>query len=146
MTTGRINQVTILRRWPRGVAGNRRLAPPAEQCTLVGGRPERYLSTKGSRSVGYNRFPRAIQLPPLCSPRDGPRHGRSGARRLRGVPHLTRRRRIPSAHHARSGYGPGLTPKCLVNNDSHRPVIHRLQRHPRLAPRDVRTPSGRSGA
>ena len=75
MTTGRINQVTILGLWspegPRPTAG---VSPAAEQFTVVGGRLERYLSTYGPQSLGYDGFPRAIQLPPLCSPRDGPRY------------------------------------------------------------------------
>jgi len=117
MTTGRINQVTILGLWspegPRPTAG---MSPAAEQFTVVGGRSERYLSTYGPQSLGYDGFPRAIQLPPLCSPRDGPRyHCVSGARRRRKVSHLALRRRIPSAGHARSGYRPRLTPKCLVD-------------------------------
>jgi hypothetical protein len=134
MTTGRINQVTILSRGTQRPLGK----PPVngrQSCTVVGGRrsdPQHQRSPE----LGYNRFPQAIQLPPLCSPRDGPRYGCSGARRFHRVSHATLRRRIPSAGHARGGYQPGLTPKCLVNNDSHRPVIHRLHRYPRLPPRD----------
>lgn|SRR5690349_17208299 len=117
MTTGRINQVTILGLWspegPRPTAG---VSPAAEQFTVVGGRLERYLSTYGPQSLGYDGFPRAIQLPPLCSPRDGPRYHyvlAPGAGHR--VSHLALRRRIPSAGHARGGYRPRLTPECLVN-------------------------------
>lgn len=46
------------------------------------------------------------------------------------VQHAPLRRRIPSASHARGGYWLGLTPKCLMNNDSHRPTIHRLHQGP----------------
>ncbi len=136
MTTGRINQVTILSRAPEG-----RGRPPAEraaeQCTRRAALERPRL---GSRSRGCDRFPSTIQLPPLCSPRGGPRHGRSGARRRHGVSHTTLRRRLPSAGHAQGGYQPGLAPKCLAENGGHRPVIHRPLQHWRLSPPDFRTP------
>jgi len=140
MTTGRINQVTILSRAPKGLS-----RPPAEQvaeqCTRRAALERPCL---GSRSRGYNRFPDTIQLPPLCSPRDGPQHIRSGARRRHGVLHATLRRRLLSAGHAQGGYQPGLAPKCLADNGGHRPVIHRPLQHWRLSPPDFRTPPASS--
>jgi len=136
MTTGRINQVTILSRAPEG-RGRPPAEQAAEQCTRRAALERPRL---GSRSRGCNRFPSTIQLPPLCSPRGGPRHGRSGARRRHRVSHATLRRRLLSAGHAQGGYQPGLAPKCLEENGGHRPVIHRPLRHWRLSPPDFRTP------
>jgi hypothetical protein len=67
----------------------------------------------GTPELGYNRDLTAIQLPPLSSPQNGPRHERSSARRLLTVPHTPCRRRIPSADHVRDGYLLGLAPECL---------------------------------
>ena len=136
MTTGRINQVTILSRAPEG-HGRPPAEQAAEQCTRRAALERPRL---GSRSRGYDRFPSTIQLPPLCSPRGGPQHNRSGARRRHRVSHTTLRRRLPSAGHAQGGYRPGLAPKCLAENGGHRPVIHRPLQHWRLSPPDFRTP------
>jgi len=81
MTTGRINQVTILSRAPEG-HGRPPAEQAAEQCTRRAALERPRL---GSRSRGYDRFPSTIQLPPLCSPRGGPQHNRSGARRRHRV-------------------------------------------------------------
>jgi hypothetical protein len=125
---------------PRG-CGKPPAEQVAEQCTR---RAALRRPCLGSRSRGCNRFPGTIQLPPLCSPRGGPQHDSSGARRRHKVLHATLRRRMPSAGHAQGGYQPGLAPKCLVKNGGHRPVIHRPLQHGRLTPPDFRTPPASS--
>jgi hypothetical protein len=142
MTTGRINQVTILSRSPREAPANR--PQSGRQSSVLEGRCGKRPapSVPGARATTGPQG--TIQLPPLCSPRGGPRHHRSGARRRHGVSHATLRRRLPSAGHARSGYQPGLAPECLADNGGHRPVIHRLLRYWRLSPPDFRAPSASS--
>jgi hypothetical protein len=55
----------------------------------------------GPWSKSYNGFPQAIQLPPLSSPKDGPRYNCSSGERFHRVQHTPLRRRIPSTSHAR---------------------------------------------
>ena len=142
MTTGRINQVTIL-----SAVTPRAAADPAEQgqsSSLRGGRPR---ATRGSQVPGA-RLHRVLTAPsncPHCVPQGAVRGTTARAPgAVRGVSHATLRRRLPSAGHARSGYRPKLAPKCLVENGGHRPVIHRLLRYWRLSPPDFRTPSASS--
>jgi hypothetical protein len=108
----------------------------------VGGR-QSVPQPRGSQSSGCNRFPRVIQLPPLNSPKDGPQyklrqHQRAFTTyciRLAGGGYL-----LPVT--PRGGYWLGLAPKCLRNNDSHRPLIHRLhQGLPSRSWQDFRHPS-----
>ena len=86
--------------------------------------------------------PDMIQLPPLCSPRDGPWYSWSDTGCLHNVSHTALRRRLPSASHAQSGYWPGLAPNCSAENGGHRPVIHRLLQYLRLSPPGYLTPAG----
>ena len=141
MTTGRINQVTILSRRPE------RRRPTARRAggrAVTGGSLREHPRPRSPEPELRQGPQGTIQLPPLCSPRGGPPHRRSGARRRHGVSHATLRRRLPSAGHARSGYRPGLAPECLADNGGHRPVIHRLLRYWRLSPPDFRAPSASS--
>lgn len=145
MTTGRINQVTIL----EGTA--RRPTPDspkqAEQFTVARsgqqpgvtscGEPQSetwvslqapYLAVSGA---SYDTFRLGIQLPPLSSPQAGPQHTSSGARCHPSVSHTPRRRRIPGTRHIpKDGYRLRLAPKCLRINVDHRSVIHGLHQSP----------------
>jgi hypothetical protein len=134
MTTGRINQVTILSRSPREAPANR--PQSGRQSSVRGGSPESDPRCR-SPEPELQQVPTARSNCPHCVPQGLVR----GARRLRRVSHATLRRRLLSAGHARSGYRPKLAPKCLAENGGHRPVIHRLLRYWRLSPPDFRTPS-----
>ena len=92
------------------------------------------------RHEATRRHRAPIHLPPLSSPRDGPRHGETGSK--------------PSACHmgpSRGGYQPSVTPEggyglrrapeCLEDNVRHRPTIHRPLRCPPTSRRDFGPPS-----
>ena len=108
MTTGRINQVTILSpaaRTPRGVHGSRGAPVPkdGQSRQVVGAGPRSTPSPSPLEGRSRPRRVRAIQLPPLSSPRDGPRQGVESARTRRIGPtlrHTALERRIPAVRHA----------------------------------------------
>jgi hypothetical protein len=110
MTTGRINQVTIL-----NAAASRPRRHPARagqsSCT-DGGRGPR---PAGSLERCYNRALPAIRLPPLSFPRDRPPHRGRAPERYRRVWPGPLRGRIPSAgpRPRRDGSLLGLAPDCL---------------------------------
>jgi hypothetical protein len=120
MTTGRINQVTIL--GPHG-GGN----PPKgveSSITIKGGHAEAHPAARANpRERADDRRP--IQLPPLSFPGSGPSRERSGA--TRQTPRLARpARRRPAACHALSQAvtNRGLPPRVWVGTMA-KPVIHR---------------------
>ena len=149
MTTGRINQVTILRVRSHTLQERSRLVTPHprrddQDSCKVGGRAEAQRPARATPGAeAAERSPRAIQLPPLSSPRDGP--GQTwGFATLNAGPHCTMR---PSV----GGYQPPITwvprramkrlagsprvsasvdPRMSWDNDSQRPTIHRLLRSP----------------
>jgi hypothetical protein len=98
MTTGRINQVTILNSGPKATETPE--LNQAEQFTKRRFAPQLI----GTPELGYNRDLTTIQLPPLSSLQNDPPHECSSARRFPTVPHTPRRRRIPSTDHVRDGY------------------------------------------
>ena len=88
MTTGRINQVTILKVRPR----RSRHTMQAQQSWLLIGlpckmsehtRPTSQTQPLHPGSEGYNQDSTTIQLPPLSSPRDGPLYKPSSASAFR---------------------------------------------------------------
>ena len=125
MTTGRINQVTILRR-----DRSRANPPGGGQSSSLEGRPPHRgarptaVQSPGARLTG---FLTTIRLPRLSFPQGGPLHKRSSARRLRTVQHAPRRRRMPSAVHVVRRLAAWAYPRFAMDSDSQRPVIHRLQ-------------------
>ena len=141
MTTGRINQVTILTsagaaapRGARGGAGAR----PRGRVVAWRGRPGARHRPRQPR--GATRA-RTIQLPPLSSPRGGPpqeRVGRDGLTRLR---HASLGRRMPYAGHApEGGYRPGRAPESLlitlaIGHSSTDSIVARCARQRDVGPR-----------
>lgn len=113
MTTGRINQVTIL------TAGG---GPPAETPPERGG-AEQFTRGRGDGDVPRPRGPRSRGYtgPPGPSsfshrvPQRAVRHtgDRAATGHRHGVGHAPPRRRIPRAGHVRDGYLPGPSPKCV---------------------------------
>jgi len=113
MTTGRINQVTIL------TAGGR---PPTETPPGMGGQSsspevERTATSPGPRGprsrsytgpTGPSSFSHRV-------PQRAVRHtdDRAATGRRHGVGHAPPRRRIPTAGHVRDGYLPRPSPKCV---------------------------------
>ena len=107
MTTGRINQVSILRVRSHTLEERSRLVTPHprrddQDIYKVGGRAEARRPARGTPGAeAAERSPRAIQLPPLSRPRDGP--GQTwGFATLNAGPHCTIR---PSDE----GYPPPIT-------------------------------------
>src|SRR2546423_7442328 len=80
MTTGRINQVTILH--PRGLlVGGAAWKKPPEGLDLLRGRSalrEEERPVQGTQQAELEERPRTIHLPPLSSPKDVPPQRRSG--------------------------------------------------------------------
>ena len=131
MTTGRINQVTILTPLQRTEAPIRGETPRREQSSsLEGGGSRAHLDPPGLPELRLHGFPGIIQLPPLSSPKDGPPHGCSGPK---PIPVCDMRPSgggyLPPVT-SEDGYRLGLTPKCLKDKGSHRPIIHRLHQSP----------------
>ena len=148
MTTGRINQVTILRVRSHTLKERSRLVTPRPvgrsgylQGWGTGRSPPP--SPDDPRGRSRRRPPRAIQLPPLSSPRGGPRQT-WGFATLNAGPHCP-------IHPSVGGYQPPITrvPRRAVKqlagpprvsasvdlrmsweNASHRPTIHRFLRSP----------------
>ena len=125
MTTGRINQVTIVSGAPNERA--RRSHHPEgrrSSCTL---REVRTPSTFRSRSEATRDFTRH-PIAPTEFPTDRSaahrHHPREGGHL---VQHTTRRRRIPSTGHARERLPAWAYPQLSYRRSSHRPTIHRPQ-------------------
>jgi hypothetical protein len=94
---------------------------------------ERGANTKRRPSLErcYNRDHPRYPIAPTKFPTGWSATHRLGPEGLYQVQHIARRRRIPSAGHAREGgYRLGLTPDCLFERFSHRPTIHRLHQGP----------------
>ena len=133
MTTGRINQVTILRVRSHTLEGRSRLVTPHprrddQDIYKVGDRAEAPCPARATPGAeAAERSPRAIQLPPLSFPRSGP--GQTwGFATLNAGPHCPIRPSEggyqppitwgpPPCSEAASGMPTGyrlrLTPKCL---------------------------------
>ena len=123
MTTGRINQVTILDRWrqPRALSA---LGPPTEpaeasRVVYLGGRPPCF-EDHGLRLWGElpNRIGKASRQTssfPLSVPYRWVRQTAAAQLHCR-VSHAIRKRRIPTPQITamKAGYWEGLTPKCLL--------------------------------
>lgn len=108
MTTGRINQVTIVT-----VAGEPRRHPAeaGQSSSLTGGRGPR----PAVPGAVLHRALAAIRLPPLSFPRGRPPHSGRAPRRCRGVRSGPLRGRVPSAgpRPRRGGSLPGPASDCL---------------------------------
>ena len=85
-----------------------------------------------------------IHLPPLSSPRDGPRHDRAGQSTARCHMRPPRGGCQPPVTPG-GGYGLRRAPKCLTDNVRHRPTIHRLRQYPSMNRRDFGPPSSGPG-
>lgn len=116
MTTGRINQVTIVRRgWPTGAAGT------PEKIQVTGWRPEARPDSAAGRALGAAG---AVRFPPLSSPRrpsSAPSPLWAGRSRCRSGRTGTRR----VSHGGVSG---ALFPPAALRVASQGPVVHRA--HP----------------
>jgi len=108
MTTGRINQVTVL-------SGKAEAEPRPRRVELFTDkrRPKRTAAARSRRDESRGPLT-TIQLPPLSSPQGRPLHEQFSAERVPTVQHTPRKRRIPSTGHARGGYLLGLTPELLL--------------------------------
>lgn len=101
-----------------------------------GRRPKPSAQLGAFRGRSRRQTHRAIQLPPLSCPRSGPPQPWRFT-----TPNAGPR---CSIHPSVGGYQPPVTPgggyrlrlspKCLADNDSHRPTIHRLLQSPREVP------------
>jgi hypothetical protein len=128
MTTGRINQVTIFRpRSGHGTPGR------AHRATIIGpvACDGRAVNLEGGGDIchvggsllrpseaccmGRQEPPWTIQLPPLSSPSDGPRHDPPAACLVtgRGLTYTAQEEDAFRRVTPYGGYRPGLTPKCL---------------------------------
>jgi hypothetical protein len=113
MTTGRINQVTILTEGGRAT----RRGPPGEGGQSSSPEVEGTATSPGPEVPGAE----ATQVPPGPSsfshrvPQRAGRHtdDQAATGRRHGVRHTPPRRRIPAAGHVRDGYLPGLSPECV---------------------------------
>ena len=85
---------------------------------------------------------RAIQLPPLEFPKNGPPQESAGpARATCCLRHTSLERGLPMARHATvDGYRPRGSPKCLTRNDGHRPTALRLPLGLQQEPAGLRSP------
>jgi hypothetical protein len=128
MTTGRINQVTIL---TAGDGATRRDPPPRRGGRAVhqrsGGR--RRPPAPRSPEQKLHRSPRAIQFLPQSSPEGGPPYRRSGCHR----PPSRSRTYTPQEEDTRSRSRQGRLParafpRVRADNDGHQPTVHRLHR------------------
>ena len=158
MTTGRINQVTIVTRGchqtVRTRGGSRAPGESREATGVIACRSEctRKWHPAGThvrdRSLRKTRHA-AIHLPPLSSPRTGPPQTVMGRRRShsRTLQHTALKRRIPLVCHARRRLQAEADPRISEkDNVRHRPTIHRL--HPRRReqiPPGFRPPSSGPG-
>jgi len=114
MTTGRINQVTILT--AGGRATHRDPPSPGGRAVHQRSRGRRRPPAPRSPEQKLHRSPRAIQFLPQSSPGDGPPYRRSGCHR----PPSRSRTYAPQeedthsrSHLVRDGYLPGLSPECV---------------------------------
>jgi len=137
MTTGRINQVTIVARYP----GLRPKAEGIDRRSGVEPKPDaRAAQPPRPQPPGASR---PIHLPPLSLPRGGPLQAWEFAARKVG-PHCNIHPSVGGYQPpvtSGDGYGLRLTPDCLGDNDSHRPTIHRLLQSPRASPWVFRPPA-----
>lgn len=115
MTTGRINQVTILKAEP----GGRHTAHAQQSWLLIGHRWQKTEVPATSDTAASSREPR---LPPRVydhpiAPTEFPKRRSTlqAFQRTRRpeVTHTPLRRRTPFPSHVRDGYQVRLTPKCL---------------------------------
>ena len=121
MTTGRINQVTILKpvegpRRARLGGGPLRREPAGGGVVVKVGAANRSARRPRLRSAQRTRVgaSKAIQLPPLSSPRDGPPQGPSGREPARDCDMRPSGGGCLSlVTSASDGYQPGLTPNGL---------------------------------
>lgn len=131
MTTGRINQVTIVAR--STPPGTLRTGP---NYTLDGAAPngpaQRAWNGQAHQYGVPSRSRPTIHLPPLSFPQDGPTTTliRAHESWSSGCVMRPARGGYRSLSHAAkdSGYQRQLTPKNVLGQGSHRPMIHRLQR------------------
>ncbi|MCJ1226915.1 hypothetical protein MMC12_003570 [Toensbergia leucococca] len=132
MTTGRINQVTILTGGPGREARGRPEEPPggSQNRQVVGGGPKpgtRPGDPPGPEAPGGPR--RAIQLPPLSSPGGGPPQGPLRARKGHPRAAACAPQEEDTSHRSRPEAATGFgLPPSVSRKDRHRPTIHRLQR------------------
>lgn len=92
-------------------------------------RDARPLATKPQRVNAGGEDHQAIQLPPLSSPKRGPpqKTDRAPLEATTDCDMRTSGGGYRRPVTPEGGYRLRLTPKCLAFNDSHRPIIHRLQ-------------------
>ena len=95
-------------------------------------RDARPLATKPQRVSTGGEGHEAIQLPPLSSPKRGPpqKTDRAPLEATTDCDMRTSGGGYRRPVTPEGGYRLRLTPECLAFNDSHRPIIHRLQHCP----------------
>ncbi len=141
MTTGRINQVTILTTSPPPEGGGQGSAPRGAE--IVNRRERGRIQARPRVQLpGEEMPPGAIQLPPLNSPRCGPPQGpaRPGET-LTVLLHAHLKRRIPRPGHINpglDGYLVELAPRSLTKFLVKGPTIHRPQQSRNAEPFGVR--------
>ena len=160
MTTGRINQVTIV---PGRAPHASERSPEAKRTAEPGVAKRQGVE----RSVRLRPGATSRLAPPMepaghpIAPTEslGKRSAAEALRAGEGNARAPRHRfpggRIPAARHALvGGYRHRLTPECLVANSGHRPTVHRLPRRPREgeiprgfvdSPRNLRPAAGEHG-
>jgi hypothetical protein len=125
MTTGRINQVTIL-------SGRAEAEPRPARVELFtdGSAPEGALQRIDALETDLVRHLTTIQLPPLSFPRGGPLHRSSGAcAPSQSATWAPLEEDTVRRSHFR-GYLPRLTPDLIAHSPSQRPVIHSTHQGP----------------
>lgn len=134
MTTGRINQVTILTGIP-GIAATKSRELPvkeARSAPRLGRARRRNARPEHSERRVTACEPLTIQLPPLKFSRNGPPQNDAGpVRATCHLRHIFLQRGISSTCHApRDGYRLRSSPKFVSSSAGDQPIIHRLPRSP----------------
>jgi len=127
MTTGRINQVTIL--YPHDI--HRDVAWKAPQrrrnCATRKGPTKSGSNPRHSSQQVVKSSQEAIQLPPLSFPRDGPLRQRSGPESRHASQHTPLKWRVPNSSHTQRRLPVRAFPRRSERDSSHWPAIHRPQ-------------------
>jgi hypothetical protein len=125
MTTGRINQVTIL----TAVASRRPRYPvcTGQSCTLKGGARTPTIRTWSKATQDLL----VIRLPPLSFLKDRPPHRSRAPEHRHRVWYRPLRRRIPSiGPRSKERMPTWAYPQLSCENDTHQAIVHRLQQSP----------------
>ena len=141
MTTGRINQVTILTGQAAAPKGDGPGEPPGRRSGLVkrsGARPKPVHPARETPEAEAQGISIGHPIAPTEFPRGWSAHSMWGFATRNAGP-------LCGIHALEGGYQPPvtpgdgyelrLTPECLTDNDGHRPIIHRLRQSLRDEPR-----------